>query len=73
MKKYEWIGLSYYLNITVFRKLWIRLLKVYDDVSGIRWKRQSLDSVSVKALLGVHVGLVQILLTEVRQERNVMY
>jgi hypothetical protein len=48
-------------------------LKVYDDVSGIRWKRQSLDSVSVKALLGVHVGLVQILLTEVRQERNVMY
>ena len=37
----------------VFRKLWIRLLEViYDDLRGIRWKWQSLDSVSVKAPLG---------------------
>ena len=36
----------------VFEKLWTRLLKVYDDVVGIQWKWQSLDSVSVKAPLG---------------------
>jgi hypothetical protein len=34
------------------RKLWIRLLEVYDDLKGIRWKWQSLDSVSIKAPLG---------------------
>jgi hypothetical protein len=33
----------------IFRKLWIRLLEVYDDLKGIRWKWQSLDSVSIKA------------------------
>jgi transposase len=36
----------------VFQKLWNRLLQVYDDVEGIGWKWQSLDSVSVKAPLG---------------------
>lgn len=36
----------------VFQKLWARLLKLYDDVVGIQWKWQSLDSVSVKAPLG---------------------
>ena len=36
----------------VFQRLWARLLKVYDDVIGIQWKWQSLDSVSVKAPLG---------------------
>jgi hypothetical protein len=36
----------------VFRKLWIRLLEVYDDLRGIGWNWQSLDSVSVKAPLG---------------------
>ena len=36
----------------VFQKLWARLLKVYDDVVGIRWRWQSLDSVSIKAPLG---------------------
>ena len=36
----------------VFQKLWARLLKVYDDVVGIQWNWQSLDSVSVKAPLG---------------------
>ena len=35
----------------VFERLWTRLLKVYDDVVGIQWKWQSLDSVSVKAPL----------------------
>jgi len=36
----------------VFQKLWVRLLEVYDDIKGIRWMWQSLDSVSVKAPLG---------------------
>jgi putative transposase len=36
----------------VFEKLWIRLSEVYDDLRGIRWTGQSLDSVSVKAPVG---------------------
>jgi len=36
----------------VFQKLWVRLLEVYDELKGIRWKWQSLDSISVKAPLG---------------------
>lgn len=36
----------------VFRKLWVRLLEVYDDLRGINWIWQSLDSVSIKAPLG---------------------
>ena len=36
----------------VFRKLWIKLLERYDQLKGIRWKWQSLDSISIKASLG---------------------
>ena len=36
----------------VFYKLWVRLLEVYDDLRGISWIWQSLDSVSIKAPLG---------------------
>jgi transposase len=36
----------------IFEKLWIRLLEVYDDIRGIRWKWLSLDSISIKAPLG---------------------
>ena len=36
----------------VFQKLWVRLLEVYDDLRGIIWIWQSLDSVSIKAPLG---------------------
>ena len=36
----------------VFQKLWARLLKLYDDVVGIQWKWESLDSVSINAPLG---------------------
>jgi len=36
----------------VFQRLWTRLLKVYDDLIGIQWRWQSLDSISVKAPLG---------------------
>jgi transposase len=36
----------------VFRRLLTRLLKVYDDLLGIQWRWQSLNSISVKAPLG---------------------
>ena len=36
----------------VFERLLTRLPKVYDGIVGIRWKWQSLDSVSIKAPLG---------------------
>jgi transposase len=37
----------------VFQKLWVRLLKICDDMRGIKWKWQySLDSVTIKAPLG---------------------
>lgn len=35
-----------------FEKIWIKLLRRYDDVRGIKWEWQSLDSSSVKAPLG---------------------
>jgi putative transposase len=36
----------------VFQKLWSKLLQVYDDLIGIQWIWQSLDSIYVKAPLG---------------------
>jgi transposase len=36
----------------VFQKLWVRLLKIYDYIRGIKWKWQSLDSAAIKAPLG---------------------
>jgi transposase len=36
----------------VSQKLWVNLLEIYDDLRGIKWTWQSLDSVSVKAPLG---------------------
>jgi transposase len=42
----EWVQLD------VFRKTWIRLLKIYDNLIGIRWTWQSLDSISIKSPLG---------------------
>src|SRR5262249_26521652 len=56
----------------VFQKLWVRLLKVYDDLKGVRWTWQSLDSISVKAPLG-GILQVQILQTEANWEQIVMY
>ena len=35
----EWIQLD------IFDKLWTRLLKLYDNKIGIKWDRQSLDSI----------------------------
>lgn len=36
----------------VFERLWAKLLTRYDDLHGIRWQWQALDSVIVKAPLG---------------------
>ena len=36
----------------VFKKTWVRLLKIYDDIIGINWTWQSLDSISIKSPLG---------------------
>jgi transposase len=52
----EWVRLG------VFQKLWVRLLKVYDDMRGIDWKWQSLDSLSVKAPLG---GIRQVVIPRI--------
>jgi transposase len=39
-------------SIDVFKKMWIRLLKIYDKEMGINWTWQSLDSISIKSPLG---------------------
>ncbi|SRR5713226_7657669 len=36
----------------IFQRLWTRLLQRYDDLRGIQWEWQSLDSAMVKAPLG---------------------
>jgi putative transposase len=36
----------------VFERVWVRLLEEYDDIRGIGWQWQSLDSSSVKSPLG---------------------
>lgn len=36
----------------VFEELWAQLLARYDELRGIQWRFQSLDSVTVKAPLG---------------------
>ena len=36
----------------VFQKLWLKLLERYDELRGIKWEWQSLDSLTVKAPLG---------------------
>ena len=41
-----------WVRLDVFKKMWIRLLKIYDDKKGIRWTWQSLDSISIKSPLG---------------------
>ena len=42
----QWVGEG------VFARIWVELLQRYDDVQGIKWMWQSLDSSSVKAPLG---------------------
>jgi len=42
----EWVRMG------VFQKVWKRLLDRYDELKGIGWKWQSVDSATVKAPLG---------------------
>ena len=42
----EWV------RIGVFQKLWMKLLERYDEIRGIEWEWQSMDSLTVKAPLG---------------------
>jgi transposase len=42
----EWNGMN------VFKNIWINLLKIYDDLIGINWAWQSIDSISIKSPLG---------------------
>ena len=39
-------------KLDVFKKMWIRLLKIYDKEIGINWTWQSIDSISIKSPLG---------------------
>ena len=39
-------------RLDIFKKIWIRLLKEYDNKKGIKWTWQSLDSISIKSPLG---------------------
>jgi transposase len=42
----EWNGLN------LFKKIWVKLLTIYDNLIGINWTWQSLDSISIKSPLG---------------------
>ena len=39
-------------SLDIFKKGWIKLLKIYDDCIGINCTWQSIDSISVKSPLG---------------------
>ena len=41
-----------WIKIDIFKKIWARLLEEYHDKRDIKWKWQSLDSVSIKSPLG---------------------
>jgi hypothetical protein len=34
------------------KRYWVRLLKIYDVLIGIKWTWQSIDSISIKSPLG---------------------
>jgi transposase len=39
-------------SLDIFKKAWIKILKIYDDLVGINWTWQSIDSMSIKSPLG---------------------
>ena len=41
-----------WIKLDIFKKIWTRLLKEYDNKRGIGWIWQSLDSISIKSPLG---------------------
>jgi len=40
-----------WIQLDIFKKIWIILLKEYDNKIGIKWTWQSLDSISIKSPL----------------------
>ena len=43
-------------KLDVFKKTWVRLLKIYDQIIGINWTWQSIDSISKMAFRGAMTG-----------------
>jgi len=41
-----------WVQLDIFKNMWIRLLKEYDNKKGIKWIWQSLDSIAIKSPLG---------------------
>jgi putative transposase len=41
-----------WVQMDIFKKIWIILLKEYDHKKGIKWTWQSIDSISIKSPLG---------------------
>jgi transposase len=41
-----------WVQLDIFKKIWIKLLQTYDNKRGINWIWQSLDSISIKSPLG---------------------
>ena len=41
-----------WIKVDIFKMIWARLLKEYDNKIGIKWTWQSLDSISIKSPLG---------------------
>jgi transposase len=39
-------------RLDLFKKIWVKLLTIYDNLNGINWTWQSLDSISIKSPLG---------------------
>jgi transposase len=39
-------------RLDLFKKIWVKLLTIYDDLNGINWTWHSLDSISIKSPLG---------------------
>jgi transposase len=41
-----------WVQLDIFKKIWVKLLKEYDNKKGIKWMWQSIDSISIKSPLG---------------------
>jgi transposase len=41
-----------WVQIDLFKKIWTKLLEIYNDKKGIKWTWQSIDSISIKSPLG---------------------
>ena len=41
-----------WVQLAIFKKIWMKLLKDYDRKIGIKWEWQTIDSISIKSPLG---------------------